>query len=441
MTRRTVSVGTVGCRLNQYESDRIAHSFAQAGFKVVRFGEVSDVCVVNTCTVTGRSDYRSRQMVRRVRKTHPGALVVVTGCYAQNAPEAVAAIPGVSLVVGNAGKMQIPDVLAQEGDRPRMVLGPLPARFDDPPAAVGRWGGRTRAFLKIQDGCDGACAYCAVRAARGPSRSRTPETVLAEAGAALSQGHREIVLTGVNLGRYGLDGDGGSDLADILERVADLPGIARVRLSSVEPQEMNDRLAGLLTSHPRVCPHVHLPLQSGSGRLLRSMNRTYGPEDYARIVTWMRERNPDCGVGADVMVGFPGETDEDFRSTLDLVDALSLSYLHVFSYSPRPGTPAEKMGPQVPGEEKKARSCALRAKGRELARRFRSRFAGRTLDVLFEAEGKGGTVSGLTGNYLRVAVPGSRSRVNELARVRIVGTSGEDLEGVDAPQDPGGPAP
>lgn len=433
MCRNTVSFRTVGCRLNQYETDLMKRAFVERGYSVVPFDEPASVCVVNTCTVTGRSDYRSRQIVRRAHRVNPEAVLVVTGCYAQSQPQASASIAGVDLVVGNAGKTRLPDLLALRTGRPAVVptvvMEPLPSTFEEGPLVRGRIGGRTRAFLKIQDGCDHACAYCAVRIARGRSRSRTWEAIAREAEAAIEAGHREIVLTGVNLGSYGRDLDEGLELADVVDRVASLPGIGRVRLSSVEPHEITPKLVDLIRLNPRVCRHVHVPLQSGSTGVLRRMNRTYDPDDYAELVRQIAAEVPGCGIGADVMVGFPGEGGADFQRTLDLVGSLPLSYLHVFSYSPRPKTAAAEMGPAVPGEVKKARSHAMQNLGLGLARRFRERLAGETLRVLFEVEEGEERVVGLADNYVKVGAAGTRALLNEFCEVRVTGASSEGLWG------------
>ena len=419
MSRATVSFETVGCRLNQYESDALERVFVDRGYTVVPFHRPADVCVINTCTVTGRSDHRSRQMVRRACRTNPDATVVVTGCYAQNHPAALASIPGVGLVVGNAAKMRLPDLVSGANGRATVVLDPLPEIFQESPASRGRMGGRTRAFLKVQDGCDMSCAYCAVRIARGRSRSRTWAAVQAEARGALEAGYREIVLTGVNLGSYGRDLGDSADLTGLVGRLAALPGVARVRLSSVEPQEVTEDLIEMVASHPKVCRHFHLPLQSGSEPVLRRMNRSYDPDHYTSLVRSLADRIPDCGIGADVMVGFPGETETDFRRTRTLLESLPLTYLHVFSYSPRPNTAAAEMGPPVPAHVRRARSQALRDLGKDKNRRFRNRAAGQTLEVLFETEAAPGRLVGLTDNYIRVEADGTCEDRNRVFRVRI----------------------
>jgi threonylcarbamoyladenosine tRNA methylthiotransferase MtaB len=354
---------------------------------------------------------------------------VVTGCYAQNDPEAAAAIPGVDVVVGNAAKMRVVDFLEKRNGRTRTVVEPLPDRFEEGPEMRGPLGGRTRAFLKIQDGCDQRCAYCAVRLARGRARSRPWPSVHSEARRALDAGYREIVLTGVNLGSYGRDLGQGDDLAGVTSRLASMPGMGRIRLSSVEPQEITDALIDVVGSHPNVCRHFHLPFQSGSDSVLGRMNRSYSAREFEDQVMRISRRIPDCGLGADVMVGFPGETDAEFRETKELVERLPITYLHVFSYSPRPETAATEMEGRVPGEIRKARSLAMRNLGRRKAQDSRTRSLGQTLEVLFETQANN-ELSGLSDNYLRVVARGSDDRVNSLSGVEISDVTGDGVRGI-----------
>jgi threonylcarbamoyladenosine tRNA methylthiotransferase MtaB len=354
-------------------------------------------------------------------------------------------------VVGNAAKFRLPDLVSRRNGRPLIVREPLPTVFEDGPplaASLGRseskgatspghseskgatsLGGRTRAFLKIQDGCDHACGYCAVRLARGVSRSRSWESIEREARAAIAAGYREIVLTGVNLGSYGRDLAEDIDLAAVMDRLVSLSGIGRLRLSSVEPHEVTDRLIHLVAAHANVCRHLHLPLQSGSQGVLRRMNRTYSPGQYASLVRTAVERIPDCGVGADVMVGFPGETAADFRETVQLLNDLPMTYLHVFSYSPRPRTPAARLDGTVAPSEKKIRSLELRTLGRKLSNRFCEGLVGRTFSVLFETRDRDGRFSGLTDNYVRVRAEAEADLTNCFADVRITGALGDGVEG------------
>ncbi|MBD3349788.1 MAG: MiaB/RimO family radical SAM methylthiotransferase, partial [Candidatus Eisenbacteria bacterium] len=286
---------------------------------------------------------------------------------------------------------------------------------------IDRFRGYTRAFLKIQDGCDRSCAYCAVPGARGPARSRNLAEVVEQARRLAANGYRELVLTGVHIGAYG-EGAGEPRLSDLIEALLAVEGLSRVRLGSVEPTELSDSLVDTIISNPRVARHLHVPLQSGSDRILSSMRRGYTADEYAGAVRRVADREPALGLGADVIVGFPGETDEDFADTLSLVKELPMTYLHVFSFSPRPGTEAATMPDDVPGPEKKRRSGALRALGRRKSRAFRTRLIGTEQEILLEHGSESeGTVSGLSGNYVRVQVDGGRDLCNRLLRVRVTG--------------------
>ena len=418
----TVGIATVGCKLNQYESEGVAELFESAGYSVVPFDEDADVYVVNTCTVTGRSDYRSRQMIRRAARRNPRALVVATGCYAEREPEKLARMREVSLVVGQSAKHELVRIV--DGARKAGQTGIEDVVRLRPGAGfqaldVQRFRGYTRAFLKIQDGCDRRCAYCAVPYARGPSVSRPAEAVVAQAERLVANGYREIVLTGVHIGAYRPDGG----LADLVRRLADIDDLARLRLGSLEPRELTPELSDVIVSSPKVANHLHVPMQSGSNRVLAAMGRGYAREEYALAVRRVSDRDARCGLGADVMVGFPGESDGDFADTVSLIEELPMTYLHVFAFSPRSGTAAAKLRDDVPGIEKRRRSRALRELGRRKSLEFRTGLVGTTLDVLVEegSTGRAGVVSGLAGNYVRTDIPGGASLHNCFVRVRVEG--------------------
>jgi len=425
---RTVTVGltTVGCKLNQVETEGIAELMEGAGFRVVPFDGVADVYVVNTCTVTARSDARSRQMLRRAARANPRALVIATGCYAQRDAEALRAMPQVHLVAGNGEKARLASLVrelaAAREERgtagpAAAVVGPLDAPAFEP-LDVARFRGHTRAFVKIQDGCDGCCTYCAVPGARGPARSRPFADVVSQAARLAASGHREVVLTGVHIGAYSSP-EGG--LPEVLRAVASVPGLDRVRLGSVEAQELTPALASAVASLERVARHIHVPLESGSNRVLAAMRRRTTRDGYAEAVRRVTDVLPDCGLGADVMVGFPGETDEDFEDTVALVRALPFSYLHVFAYSPRPGTAAAGMPDSVPPDVKRARSRTLREVGRRASLAFRRRLVGSTHLVLAVGSGSGGggTLTGLSSNYVRVEFPGREELSGCMVAVRV----------------------
>ncbi len=437
----TVGLTTVGCKLNQYETEGIAELFEESGFTVVDFDTAADVYVVNTCTVTMRSDYRSRQMVRRAARRNPEALIVATGCYAQRDPEALAGLPEIDLVVGNTAKPRIAVLAAQrlagsDADAPpgpAVVVDPFPATSFES-LDIGRFRGYTRAFVKIQDGCDRRCTYCAVPDARGPARSRPFDEIVEQAGRLASNGYREIVLTGVHIGAFGAEADG-PRLPELLVALAAIEDVARIRLGSVEPMELTPALAETILSLDKICHHLHIPLESGSDRILASMAREYSRAQYADAVRRVTDRDAAAGLGADVMVGFPGETEEDFADTVALIEELPFTYLHVFAFSPRKGTAAAEMDGAVPSAEKKRRSRFLRELSRARSLAFRTGLVGSSLEILVEegSDRGGAPLSGLAGNYVRVEVGGEASLKNMFARVTVEGADEERTWGTVIP--------
>lgn len=396
---------TVGCKLNQFETELMREAALSAGYRAAGDDGAADVLVVNTCTVTAKSDYRSRQALRRAIKANPGALIVATGCYAQRRPAELAAIGGVDVVIGNAEKNRIETFLAM--GKPEAPVVSV-ASVESMEAVQCRrrlhgFGRYTRAFVKIQDGCDNHCTYCAVPLARGRSRSKRPGDVKQEIETLAGAGYREVVLTGVHLGSYGKDLRPRTSLPDLIADLAQVDGLARLRLSSVEPTDFGADLIGLMSdSAAKVCPHVHVPLQSGDDRILASMGRPYSRAFYRDLILKIAEAVPGCGIGADVMVGFPSEDDAAFRSTYDLVNDLPITYLHAFAFSGRPSTPAFSFAGQVDPAPKKERSGAIRALGRAKSEAFRTSLVGRTLDVLVLGTRSRGRPVGLSGNYVKV---------------------------------------
>jgi threonylcarbamoyladenosine tRNA methylthiotransferase MtaB len=416
----TVSFATLGCRLNQVDTQNLRTVLESRGFRTVPFGEPADVVVVNTCTVTARAEFSDRQAIRRAARVSPGARLVVTGCWAQTSPEDVARLGDVDLVVGNADKHRLPDLLDGPVAERIHVSDIVGARALDA-APLGRVDGRSRGFLKIQDGCAHRCAFCIVPHARGASRSLEPKVVLGQARRLVEAGHPELVLTGVDAGHYGADLVPRTTLAALLRELVELPGLRRVRLSSVLPAYFTAELLEVLTGSPVVAPHFHIPLQSGSDRMLKVMRRPYTVAMYRRVVERLVAAIPRLGLGADVIAGFPGESDGDFDETLGVVDELPFSYLHVFPYSARKGTEAARFTTAVG-----ARTIAHRARAlRELARRknldFRRRLVGSVEEVVVLAthEHATGRLTGLTGNYVEVRFEGSDALVGRLARVRV----------------------
>lgn len=429
MSIRKVAIATLGCKVNQYDSNALAGMFVRRGYRIVDFDETADVYVINTCTVTHIGDRKSRQLIRRAVRKNPGAFVVVTGCYAQVSPGEVKALPGVDLVVGTQERERIVDLVeeALKGRCPRRSAGEVweeEKEFGILPAPDG--GDRVRAFLKIQEGCSSFCTYCIVPYARGPLKSRRPEDVLEEAKGFLARGFKEIVVTGTHAGAYGRDLDGETDLAGLLEALVKLPGLARLRISSVEPQDVGPRLIAVVAAHEKICRHLHIPLQSGDDTILKRMNRRYTSSSYRTLIVSLRRSVPEVAVTTDVMVGFPGETGEQFQKTYAFVREMAFSRLHVFKYSPRRMTPAALMPDQVPAPVKEERSRLLIALGEELARSYALSYAGRVVEVLVEEPSREfpGCFEGLTGNYLRVVFPAPAGLRGELVAVRTEGLAG-----------------
>ena len=433
MGMKSVAFHTVGCKLNQFETNDIERQFAERGWSAVAFGAPADVVVVNTCTVTGRSDSRCRAALRKARRENPEATVIATGCYAQAQPGAVAGMPEVDLVLGNREKAAVFDHLDEEG-RPRAAR--IAAAAIGPGATtsfplVRAFSGHTRAFVKIQDGCDNRCAYCIVPLARGPNRSLPAGDVVAQVAALVDAGYREVVLTGVHLGTWGRELEPRSTLAALLERLVAIPGLGRLRLSSIEPTEFTPELLDLLASSRTICPHLHVPLQSGSAAVLRAMRRPYGPEAFARLIERLAATLPDPALGADVIAGFPGEREEDFDESVRFLRSLPLTYLHVFPFSPRPGTPAASMAGQVPAEERERRAGVLRELGREKSREFLERQVGRSVRALIQGQPgrRRGATYGLTGNYLSVFVRATKEEIGSFRDLRVTRHEGGSLHG------------
>jgi len=425
----TVAFATLGCRLNQVESQEMGALLESRGFRAVSAAEPAQVYVVNTCTVTGRADFSDRQLIRRVSRRNPAALLVVTGCYAQTDAQAVARIPGVDLVLGNQEKYRLPDLLADlvKRARPEIRVGDIAGARDVPVAPFAKVVGRSRAFVKVQDGCQHRCAFCIVPVARGGSRSQEPKVVLDQIHGLVEAGYRDITLTGVDIGHWGWDLFPRSRLADLVVKAAEVPGLRWLRLSSVLPAYFTAELIDVVTSSPSVAPHLHLPLQSGSDRVLRLMRRPYNVAMYRRLVERLAGAIPDLGLGADVIVGHPGERDEDFDATMALVGSLPFSYLHVFPYSDRKGTEAARRPGHVPAPIIRQRGARLRALAREMNLAFRRRMVGQRRDVvvLAERERETGRLLGLTGNYVEVVFDGPGDLARRFVTVTVRDASAE----------------
>jgi threonylcarbamoyladenosine tRNA methylthiotransferase MtaB len=419
-----IAFATVGCRLNQFETDALRGKAEAEGFSVVPFADPADVYVVNSCTITAEADADSRQLVRRAVRRNPDALVAVTGCYAQASPERVAEIPGVDLVLGNVEKSalfaHLREVRSERSARIRVADIAAQRRIDGSEYGPGIDPDRTRAFLKVQDGCSYRCSFCIVPTVRGPSRSLAVEPILAEIRRLHAAGFPEVVLTGIHLGTYGRDLDPRLTLSGLCARIAELPEAPRVRLSSLDPHEVGDDLIRLLAESRRFCRHLHLPLQSGDEAVLRRMRRSHTAAQFRGLVERLAAEVPGIAVTADVMVGFPGEDEAAFRATHDLLAALPMAGLHVFRFSPRAGTEAAAYPDQAPRPLKAARSRLLRDLAAEKARRFGQGFLGELLEVaVLDRERPDGMREGLSDNYLTVRFPGEAALMGRLCRVRV----------------------
>ncbi len=433
MTR--VAFATLGCRLNQVDSQQLQAALEARGFSTVPFGDAADVVVVNTCTVTARAEVSDRQAIRRARRSNPDARVVVTGCWAQTSAEEVARQPGVDLIVGNADKDRLPRLLEALLQAPRgparIEVGDVRAATSVPLAELASLAasarvaatalGRSRAFVKVQDGCQHRCAFCVVPQARGPSRSVRPERVVEDVRRLVESGRPEITLTGVDLGHYGADLAPRTSLAALLCVLTEIRGLRWLRLSSMLPAYFTEELLDVVTSAPAIAPHFHVPLQSGSDRMLRAMRRPYRAATYRRVVERLVDAFGVMGLGADVIAGFPGETEADAAETEALIDALPFSYLHVFPYSDRRGTEATTRSQHVDRATVARRAARLRALGAAKAAAFRRRLLGRAEDVIVleTRDRPSGALVGLTGHYVEVAFDGPDALMRQVARVRV----------------------
>jgi len=415
--------------------------FHQHDYDVVDANQPADYYVINTCAVTGHAESDARQFIRGVTKRYPSARVIVTGCYAQRDAQSLATMPEVALVVGNAEKTQLfhlfENTLRSSGVRAKVFSSHLfktqpTEQFDfGEGGTMSNLSPFTRASIKVQDGCDDFCAFCIIPHLRGHSVSRPIDAIIKHARALADAGYKEIDLTGVHTGAYGADLDPPVTLLAMLEQLVRVDGIERIRLNSIEPAMVSEALLDFIAASPKLCKHLHICLQSGDDEILRRMRRHYDVSSYERLISNVVARMPECGLGSDMLVGFPGETEAHFERTLDVVERLPFSYLHVFSYSARPGTPAAKYPGQVHPTAKKARSQRLRVLGQAKKEAFASRFIGRPLDILLEGKRSKTTqfLSGLTQNYIRVHVDAPEAFVNQLVPVRLVRLAGDEVLG------------
>lgn len=444
-------VQNFGCRATQADGAELERQFTSLGLQPAPDAAGADLVVLNTCTVTEAADKDARAAIRRVHRQNPAARIVVTGCYAQRAPAELAALPGVAQVIGNSHKHRLAELAAPPAFVPVHALAAPAASTARPAIFVSdifahtellaapvfeaeAHAGRTRPNLKIQDGCDNRCSFCVIPFVRGQSRSLARERVLREVDALVAMGYREVVLSGINLGRWGNDlptndRERKARFEDLVRAILAETALEKLRLSSIEPMDWSDELIALVASSPRIAQHVHAPLQSGSDKMLRAMHRKYRPWHYAERIQKTRAAMPTAAIGADVMVGFPGETDELFEQSRAFIAALPFTYLHVFTYSARPGTPAADLPGQVPERIKRERNRVLRELAAEKNRAFRESFVGRELAAITLARraGDGGTEA-LTDNYLKLALAGEHAP-NQWLRVRVEAVTDDGVRG------------
>jgi threonylcarbamoyladenosine tRNA methylthiotransferase MtaB len=420
--RPRATLHTLGCRLNQAETALLADRLRRDGYEIVAYGRPTDLLVLNTCAVTAEAERACRYAIRHTLRHSPQAFVAVTGCYAQTGVEALRRMPGIDLIIGNQHKLSLPDHLPppwalKKRPAPALLHTRTLGRDDFTVVGTGDYEAR-RAHLKIQDGCDFMCTFCLIPFARGRERSRQMDDAIREAEALVARGHREVVLTGVNIGRYA---QGGRSLLDLIRRLERIEGLARIRISSIEPTTVPDELLEHMATSSKLCQHLHLPLQSGDDEILRAMNRRYTVRQYVAFVERAVRLMPDLGLGTDIMVGFPGEGESQFANTLAVVTDLPFAYLHIFPYSKRPGTAAARLPGTVPPTTVRSRSAALAAVSRAKRLAFYERHIGRTVEVLFESQDESGRWTGLTSNYVRVGVTSKRDLARHLEPVLIHG--------------------
>jgi threonylcarbamoyladenosine tRNA methylthiotransferase MtaB len=417
MVHKSVATYTVGCKVNQYETALIEEGLKEEGFKIVPFSQTADYYLINTCTVTLRTDQKCRQYIRSALRRNRMAKIVVTGCYAERDPDELKKISSQCQVFDNYQKKDIAKYLAKE------VFGIEETRESaDKYALISRFPGHARAFVKIQDGCNNFCSYCIVPYVRKEVSSRPVDEVLSEAKRLLDSGYKEIVLCGINLGNY-------HELIPLLEKLNSLQGLQRIRISSIEPLHINGEFIGAMKSLSKMCHHLHIPLQSGDDHILKLMNRKYTTQDYQEVIEMVRKSIPDVGISTDLIVGFPGETGRRFCNTYDFVKKEGFSKIHIFRFSPRPGTLASRLPGRVSASEVRWRSRMLDSLEKELREKFYRQYLNKELVVLFERKARekreNGTAfySGFSSNYIRVVAPASDDELNRLISVRISGVT------------------
>ncbi|MFD0672099.1 tRNA (N(6)-L-threonylcarbamoyladenosine(37)-C(2))-methylthiotransferase MtaB [Cohnella sp. GCM10027633] len=430
-----VAFYTLGCKVNFYDTEAIWQLFKNDGYEQVDFEQTAaDVYVINTCTVTNTGDKKSRQIIRRAVRRNPEAIIAVTGCYAQTSPAEIMAIPGVDLVVGTQDRDKLMTFIAdiQSDRKPMNAVRNIMKTREFEELDVPDFSDRTRAFLKIQEGCNNFCTFCIIPWSRGLSRSRKPDSVLEQARQLVASGYKEIVLTGIHTGGYGDDLEN-YRLANLLSDLDKIDGLERIRISSIEASQIDEQMIKVLNSSPKMCRHLHIPLQAGDDAILKRMRRKYTTEEFAEKIRLLHEAMPGVAITTDVIVGFPGETEEQFENGLRFMERMKFAEMHVFPYSKRTGTPAARMEDQVDEEIKHERVHKLIDLSERMQAAYGREWVGKTLDVIPEREAKGregqGLVSGYTDNYIQVVLNGDPSLIGKLCRVRITDSGVNECEG------------
>ena len=429
---KRVAFYTLGCKVNQYETEAMLELFEKEGYEKAETEDYADVYVINTCTVTHMSDRKSRQYIRRMKKKNPDAIIAVVGCYSQVSPEEILSIDEVNLVMGtNDRKKIVEEVKKIDASRKVSTVDDIMKVKAFEEIEINKTNGKTRAFLKIQDGCDRYCSYCIIPYARGRVRSRDLESIVKEVENLAANGYKEVVLTGIHVASYGKDiKETDIKLLDVIKQINDIEGIERIRLSSVEPILFTDEFVEAVSAMDKVCPHYHLSLQSGCDETLKRMKRRYTTEEYKTIVDRLRAAIPNVSITTDVIVGFPGETNEEFDKTYEFLKDIELTHMHIFKYSPRKGTPAATMENQVDPSTKHDRSEKLLQLNEENFNKFGQKMLDKEFNVLFEQKVGDNKYEGLTENYVKVIVESDNDISEQILKVKIKDVKNEFLEGI-----------
>lgn len=416
---KKIAFTTLGCKVNVYDTEAMLELFAKKGYEIVDFDDFADIYVINTCTVTNFGDKKSRQSIRRAKRQNPNAVVVATGCYAQVAPDQVEKIQGINIVIGTKNRSEIVEIVEKYTPQQGVVnvVSNIMKEKEFEPLAISKLKGRTRAYLKIQEGCNRFCSYCIIPYARGPIRSRNPQEVIDEVKLLAENGFKEVVLSGIHVASYGIDK--GTSLIEIVKQVSKISGIERIRFSSMEPNYVTDEFVREMKAIPKVCDHFHLSLQSGCDKTLKNMNRRYNTQEYAQAVDRLRQAYPQVAITTDIIVGFPGESEEDFIESCNFAKKVKLAKIHSFPYSPKKGTVAEKMPNQLPNEVKAERSNAMIEVSNQLNREFLNQMLDKTVPVLFEREIDTNLYEGHTTNYIRVVAQSRENIKNCILNVHL----------------------